>query len=962
MDSISNKELEKRIEENKYYLLGQIQITDKEYEDLINYVLYYISLSNEFLNENTIDLKLAVGLVYIAITDYSEGNFWDKLKEKLHYDDISPFKQNVMGKIFLNTVRKYNLFELKTNSMVNQYVENIKAHSFVTQNYMEDYFWFLDDYYNHNLLRDIDYHLSDYLQDLSDYLKKILRLSNDEDISNTRVTTKSYKLLKATREVIAQCDGQLLEDLFYPSLKLLDNEFKEEILPEKNNGRFVEMFLKWIKNKEIKEDTKRVCINGKERKIYSRNPYLKFNSNSNIKDFTMVIPKRNYRASECDGQVDVIIHNGNIERNKRLEVYFNLGSFVSEEYCSYIGNDPFKNIFVEIKAIKEESFELMEEEKKYIIFNENKYSTAKLSKGINYLIIKKGINVNFSDENDIVEKNNSENWNCFVLNVNENTVCYIEKVPLSIYGEISEEPIFEFENFEIDAFSLDNQKLPLAFSHPVVSFKIEDNKINGTVLELNEERIPINSMKKQVIEMENNKLFITVDINDKIKSLSGIYKIFLNIPDEGKRFIIEYAILNNFTYRFDKSRYYDEDVAHLSIRTNILYNIMNQNYEMAKKYILNNIDYYNYFLNTNETFINILINNEFYIHIPLFKVLIGNDLSNMKYIKEKYLWYSKLNNLVYIKFPGAKKLGIYYDKNQSSVIWGNQIDSELFSINLFEFIEIITNSNNRFHYLNILYVDNKERWKKWVVVRRILEIKPYLELEYNNDDICIKIDEINGKEYARAMLKVVESKTNKTIIDKCKLQEGLNILNGLERNVGYNFYPTMIEQDEFGLNEKITTLQIRKNQGFWDYKAINKLNLSNASLTIADIVYNNEKLEKNPLIKYQIDIEKCNDNECFGTLQEIHYCYRNGNKNSIGIVEKINIGKIMAKIQLNDCEKIKYRLKIYSKIEDEWDDLFYYKKKKTLIDDDNEILDKIVYSDVIELEEEITEYISFKQY
>ena len=144
---------------------------------------------------------LSLALVQIAIYEYQEGNFWDRYCEKLNIEEMASSQKVIIGKIFLNTLREYNLFELNedySSGKRNQYVENIKANAFVTNNYMQDYYEFLNDFYDNSLLRDLSDNLEEKFQDLSDYIKTIKNSDRETIEDEYKATTKSYKLLSSS--------------------------------------------------------------------------------------------------------------------------------------------------------------------------------------------------------------------------------------------------------------------------------------------------------------------------------------------------------------------------------------------------------------------------------------------------------------------------------------------------------------------------------------------------------------------------------------------------------------------------------------------------------------------------------------------------------------------------------------------------------------------------------------------
>ncbi len=89
-------------------LLGQIQISEDDYKELIEYTRYRV-LKN--VHPQTImppDLILSVALVQIAIREYVDGNYWDSFKSEIGVD-VRPSTINLVGQIFIATLKRYYL-------------------------------------------------------------------------------------------------------------------------------------------------------------------------------------------------------------------------------------------------------------------------------------------------------------------------------------------------------------------------------------------------------------------------------------------------------------------------------------------------------------------------------------------------------------------------------------------------------------------------------------------------------------------------------------------------------------------------------------------------------------------------------------------------------------------------------------------------------------------------------------
>ncbi len=133
---MSTKDLLNQIKNNNIFLLCEVDVSDEEYDTLIEYTKNKVSILNKMSNPSD-DLLLALTLVQIAIREYKYGNYWRYFWKKIGIDNISATKQTFIGKTFLLTINKYNLFTIEASENENaKYVENIKAHTYHSKKYM----------------------------------------------------------------------------------------------------------------------------------------------------------------------------------------------------------------------------------------------------------------------------------------------------------------------------------------------------------------------------------------------------------------------------------------------------------------------------------------------------------------------------------------------------------------------------------------------------------------------------------------------------------------------------------------------------------------------------------------------------------------------------------------------------------------------------------------------------------
>ena len=97
-------------------LLGQIIVSKEEYEELICYSQKKV----QSILPRTImpaDIYLSVALVQIAIKKYSDGNYWDYFKSEIGLPYLSSSRTNLVGQVFVSTLKKYHLFPHNIHSL-----------------------------------------------------------------------------------------------------------------------------------------------------------------------------------------------------------------------------------------------------------------------------------------------------------------------------------------------------------------------------------------------------------------------------------------------------------------------------------------------------------------------------------------------------------------------------------------------------------------------------------------------------------------------------------------------------------------------------------------------------------------------------------------------------------------------------------------------------------------------------
>lgn len=945
MITISDKRIAAAIQENGYNLLGQFPITEGDYAELIEYArtkvghLYLSSIPNA-------DLTLSVALVQIAIRHYQEGKYWKCFLEELNMD-LPSSKLNYIGQIFAKTIRFYGLFELDREDNSSQmYVENIKAHAFVTDYYMQGFFDFSYAFFENNLFRELSDDLSEDIETLSAFMASTL--SNNKDAFSAdgsgKKAAKSYKLLKSTRAVFAQAPLQTVYSHFYPILELVDKYYYDSVVPSVPQGRFEIQFVEWCRNREIAEHSKqRKSTN--VRRVISHKPYIKMDINNGLG--FLVIPPQKFRNDECDGNARVAVTINGYTEKRDLELYKSFGIYISEEISIPIP-DIFDAIEISITSLNDKHFKFPQST--YRIFNSEWESILKFSKGHNYLLVKQGISVQWENERDVLDYTDVyKDWEYYSAIISDESLCYVGNKPISIIGEFSYEPIFDtvLEHFEL--INNAGKKLIATREHPGISFVVNKQKFNGTILLINGIKHPVKDIKEKTLydwPEDKNKIAVNLALENILPDTDQCYQVVLDIPGENTRKVCEYVLLRKFNCRLDKPKYIYSKEGYLSIKKSghtVFFDeaMWTVDYETA-----NNALYR--FSITDDTScaeFNLKLNDDILrVRIPVYVFKYGFSPSTLTCKKADYIWYADLGESLYIYLPDAKDMFAYRDKDQSSKCIAEEMGGDIFRIDISGLTRIIKqNYKYRWQYINLEYIDGKVRRIALPPILRTINVDPYFKLSADGTDVFMDLQFI-GK--ADLSLTVQDHWSKENIIENRKITPGRNDFPELTTSGFYDLFPSMVEADEFGFDVESTSLKSISGVGCLDLD-----NLINCRLQIKDILVDEDSLSL--CYRYLVHtVEKIEEDEYTGAFFRVEL--KDGREDW---TTRRLFGKVKVHVYQKD-EDLKFSLTMYSKDEEDWMPPYYDNQRSIILGCDNRLIYTTKdYSRFIPLEEDYTEYI-----
>lgn len=950
---ISDKELLDRIKENNIHLLGQINISEEEYRDLLHYSRNYVFNISPSVRVKP-DIRLSVTLVQVAIREYKEGRFWQYFCDAID-KQMSSSKMNYCGKVFYATVKKIGLLYINKDDNGSQmYVENIKIHAMVTNYYMDGFWEFLSSYYEKNLFRQISDDLFEDIELLSSFMKKTLSDNSDSIIGeeNKGHASKSYKLLKGTRYFFAYSNVDVIISSLKPLLKYIDIYYYDSELPDGNN-RYAESFINWCKGREAKENL--IEKQKRNRLLASKRPYIHFDFDQMLS--FLIIPSQKFRDNECDGEASVEVTINEVTKKIDLEIYKSFGLYISEPVRIPIPS-VFDDVNITIESGVTKKYRILSSN--YRIINKNNDVTYKLTLGDNLLLIEKDKEVSYEGQTTCIDFSNEyKDFDLYSLKVSDDSVIHIGKRTVSIAGEYSEIPFFENEIKHYDVFDLKNNKLIATRSHPTISFMVQERKISGTVLVVNDKKISLDTVDKIVggSTIDTNDKAITLELEHVLPSEEGTYNVYIDIPDEKNIYIPKYVRINKMDILFNKSIYSSEDDIYLWIK-NRCDNIWPDREDITLVSIDEDSDEYiiPFKENESEICLHLDLNEELLIKLPLNILKFGFSMDELSCYRSSFLWYSDLKETIYVSAPDINEVRIYLNHERDKYVKGFSLGGDLFRVDISELKQrICKNIYKGWTYINISCIGTKKYSYLLYSVLRVLWVEPYFDFILVDGHLGFDI-EVNGN--AQLAVDIEEEYSKKKLVKDRKITTGINSFPELPLDGVYSIIPKMIEGDEFGLNT--STLKMRP---LFDQSYVDLNNLTDCRLSVADLLYFEE--EKLLSYEYRVDIRKKIDSCTYegymhGLKREKKTksskdLFADDNRKSV----KKRFGKVQIKVleESDKCIYIQIYSSTYDEGEDEWIEFYYDDEFHTLLhSNDNALSQCKSYDRFIFLADDETKY------
>ena len=781
-------------------LLCEIPVADDEYDELTDYTYEMITERRRW-DTNTTDLMLSLFLVQTAIRKYSVG-FWDKVFETLKMQQRMDL-QITFGKIFLFTIRQYGMFELRNNTDHNLYVENIKAHAFIPNEYMKGYYDFLYKFYKYNLLCQLGEDLDDDIDGMVNYLADTLQ-GKDKGNDDIRTQVRSYGLLNATKFVLAEAESGYVHTLISNNLHMIDNFYYEGIVQDENN-RFAAGFVKWSEdyNKDHSKQGIQKIRHFRE-DIRSSNPILKFDTFSF--ESYIIIRQQKIRERDYLGSAKAEIYIGNKRYEVDLDPYYSAGVYLSDDKTVEV-EGILRSITIQIVtglSTVVRTYEIKPQD--YQLFDKNGYQISEITNWNDlHLFAKKDSIVKFSNISLAYppDQDLSDEWDHYAFeNLKHDSL-------ISVNGKYIQPKNHLDELVKYTAMSqlkcrayYNDKLLECDVAHPLVMFSLINDVINESHLVIesagDEFDFPLSSNVIQKVPKDANKTLCGVWIDKLMEVIPGRYTIKLHEENQKPRVLADYILLPPITIKTDKPFYELDKKVIITVNSELELKPQNCKGE-DNRYVMNLEEDHQY-----PRFDFELDGDQYVLEIPLLMISYSYN-GTWYYSRGKTIWKEDIWRKIYVKIPGAIKANIFVKSKERHpyYIHGEVGDRSLFKFSRAELEKELdkTISVRNTILLNYCLADNE--WKTielFSVLERVIltDVSLYT---IDGKESFIRVN-YEGKNHINARIK--RQNDNYVLSDTLIIGDTAS-LGELELNVPYNIDLYEISRTNGKLIEKIDT-------------------------------------------------------------------------------------------------------------------------------------------------------------
>lgn len=535
-------------------LIGDIAINDDEFDLLIEHMrnVYLVMYKNKHFVH--MDAAFCTALVQIGIRYYQRGNYWSHFEKLMNFDFYNMNHRKWINDAFVNTMKRYDRILLSETELVS----SILMHSFVSNNYTDDFFDFLFAYYRIDLDRDISRLDRDSLDILVENIKR-----NDN-------TARTYQIMEQTANAVrTNTRGSKTRIRRY--IRLIDKAFWGEQLPEKSGNRLTRAFLVWQEqSRDFDVERKKNSGIGRRGAKHYSSPYLIFNQKSF--SFDLKIPAQMIRFEEAEGLYWSVITN-------------NQESIIEENPCAAVTGYKTDEHVLPVRAeniLDAFQFELCNANGRLRLF---KIPAAPIrffdNEGYMFTdnAVDEGEVVSFSKQDFIPVSDAIEDYVAlsslrmtYYSFVTGDIVSLPDGKPISVGKRIQEGIL---PRGYVKGIKAGTDKVPVYSSVPSVLIKAQARRTAGMAISINGKVYKADDYREKIQSFElmdrSGEMGYIIHLADWGCCEDGLYSVTIDIPNDQSFRQWQFMLINGMDYRFEDAPYLFRPVGTLCTPKNLLF-------------------------------------------------------------------------------------------------------------------------------------------------------------------------------------------------------------------------------------------------------------------------------------------------------------------------------------------------------------------------------------------------------
>lgn len=635
------EKLARRIEREfkKYKYIGDIQISDEEYEILKVFFRHGYNLICNSPKHESINPLFAVAMVQIGIRFYN-GNFWVYVQKELGLDKLPQHHQSWIGKSFYKTLIHYGKYHVDER----EYMNNILLHCFITKYYADDLFDFLFAYYQIDLDRDLTRNNSD--------MRKYLMQS----MSKGETSARAYKIKRHTADAVS-ANEKGCKIRIGRILRFMDNALFNDIYPTTSQNRIAQLFCSWAASSK-KFDIEKKHLSGltnKGIKRYSM-PYLHFDGASNR--FFIILPPQYIHLEDDEALPQITWKIIIAEQTHSVDASVDscVTGCKTEKISDFSIDAPMLMHEIRFELWKNgiERIQRFKIKSDSVRFFNDDWDAIDSASYTNYLPV--GEAYAFVEENSVIVSNSDcvvycekiLGYELYTLELQKGDVLRLPDGKAKSVGKPLEEGLLS-QSLVSGAYAIhEDVKYSIYNQIPSVYFRMSPSQENGTLLLLNDKkyRFDIEKCVRFDLDEQTEEKGYILKLDEYLIE-DGIYNLRIDVPNSRKDRSFNLALIRNFEFVFNANTYIFEESGYITFPDGIYIEskeqFLTKNENRFDFEISPVKDHLSFVFNSNEKAIDIRI------YLPALKWKFDDGEWNIAQPEE--IWHKEFPNTIWVKHP-----------------------------------------------------------------------------------------------------------------------------------------------------------------------------------------------------------------------------------------------------------------------------------------------------------------------